>query len=716
MFKVSTEASEVATDREKTFPTLGPTPVQESADPELAYSNLSELVHFLIEGGLEKGFSNTKKIPRKTLIDRLNYLNFSEGEIAVVFRHPKYNEMVTRRIRPEPCQEYSFSGHWAAPEEYHESLRDFELLCFMIEHNREILLARSRREDINRQEVEMTLPEFGYEILLRSANRYPCRHIQAELIQGGIIFSGHLEVFSVKSFQVKLFPSDGTSLKWINPESPVQVLFKDEGEIYYSRECRIIKQWENIHSKTLILNPDQEPIHRFKRREFRAPRQVLHPSPRVSYSHPLIKKMIKLNICDLSTSGFSVEESAENSSLLPGMILPDLQIEVGNATALSCKAQVIYKNTLEPPVVKSGFTILNINNEDYINLTNLVNKSMNNHVDICGAIDPETLWQFFFQAGFIYPKKYHYIRQNKEDYKKIYEKMYRSPSEIERHITYQEKGTILGHISMLHAYDSTWMLHHFTAAPNSRYKRVALTLLQQIERYIIDSHYFESTRMDNIICYFRPENKFPNLVFGGAARALKDPQICSLERFAYLSYPMVLDSHQGGLPEPWTMFPTEAKDLEELAFFYQHHSGGQMLEALDLEPEMLGNDRLNQTYHRLGFKRERRLLTVKKNDRVKAVISLIKTDTGLNLSELTNCPTVFILEPDQFPLEIFLKVFSQLDAYDQRQMIPVLLYPMSYVERQGIAYERLYDLWVFAVKNSDHYFKYVNRLFSRLLS
>ena len=222
--------------------------------------------------------------------------------------------------------------------------------------------------------------------------------------------------------------------------------------------------------------------------------------------------------------------------------------------------------------------------------------------------------------------------------------------------------------------------------------------------------------MDNIICYFRPENKFPNLVFGGAARSLKDPKICSLDRFAYISYPMILDPHQGGLPEPWALTPTEPNDLEELAHFYNHTSGGQMIQALDLHPDTLRDDRLNQTYHRLGFKRERLLLSIKKKDKVKAIISLIKTDTGLNLSELTNCVTLFVLEPEDFPFEVFLKAFSQLRVYDERQTIPVLIYPTQYAERQAIACDRFYDLWVFAVENSDHYFKYINKIFSRLLS
>jgi hypothetical protein len=97
-------------------------------------------------------------------------------------------------------------------------------------------------------------------------------------------------------------------------------------------------------------------------------------------------------------------------------------------------------------------------------------------------------------------------------------------------------------------------------------------------------------------------------------------------------------------------------------------------------------------------------------------MSLIKTDTGLNLSELTNGVTLFVLDPENFPFEVFLRTFSQVRAYDERQTIPVLIYPSQYAERHALACDRFYDLWIFGVENSDHYFKYVNKIFSRFIS
>ena len=331
---------------------------EENKGRDLTYGNLFELVQLLTTGELEKGFDNVKKIPRNKLINLLNYLNFSERELLVVFRHPQYPELITQAIKPQPCQEGTIWGHWVRPEDFRESLKDFEVLCFLIENKREILLARSRRVETDDQGIELTLPEFGFEIIIRKTNRYPCQQIKAEIIQDGILFPGRLDIFSVNAFQVEIFPGEGRSLKWINIENPVQIIFKGGEEVFYSRECKIVKQRENLYTKTLVLQPSHESIHRFKRREFRAPRPTLHPPPAVDYFHPFIKKSFKLNICDLSTSGFSVEEEEESSALLPGMIIPNLQIELANTAALSCKAQVIYQKKMEEPIVKSGFTIL----------------------------------------------------------------------------------------------------------------------------------------------------------------------------------------------------------------------------------------------------------------------------------------------------------------------------------------------------------------------
>ena len=63
-----------------------------------------------------------------------------------------------------------------------------------------------------------------------------------------------------------------------------------------------------------------------------------------------------------------------------------------------------------------------------------------------------------------------------------------------------------------------------------------------------------------------------------------------------------------------------------------------------MEKDALKGDTLSKEFQRLGFKRERRFYSLKKNDRLKAFIMVMISDIGLNLSNLTNCVKVFVLD------------------------------------------------------------------------
>jgi len=214
--------------------------------------------------------------------------------------------------------------------------------------------------------------------------------------------------------------------------------------------------------------------------------------------------------------------------------------------------------------------------------------------------------------------------------------------------------------------------------------------------------------MDYLICYFRPENKFPSRVFGGLARYIKDPKGCSVDAFAYY-YQTACDDEQA-LPEPWGVYKARPEDLEELEIFYENESGGLMLDALDLEPDMLDNNRLSEEYHRLGFKRKKCIYALKKGEALKAIGVACLSDVGLNLSDLTNCIKVFVVDSNDLNKEILNMMLSNiLEKVEQRE-IPVLLYPVSYADDQSISYEKSYHLWVLNTQFGDPYYKYLKRL------
>jgi len=261
---------------------------------------------------------------------------------------------------------------------------------------------------------------------------------------------------------------------------------------------------------------------------------------------------------------------------------------------------------------------------------------------------------------------------------------------------------------MLRYYKKTWLIHHH-AARKSALNKAGLIVLDQIGRMGNNSHRLDSLHMDYLICYYRPENKFPSRVFGGAANSIHDPKGCSIDTFAYYHHQCNLTRVES-LPESWQLTDVSEIDLLELENFYEHVSGGLMLDATDLKLNHLSIGKLSEEYERLGLKRERQLFALRQENQLKALVMVNLTDLGLNLSDLTNCIKIFVVDQKALSTNILNAALDVLATKFQKTNMPALLYPAAYADQQGIAYEKRYNLWAFSLQFSDQYFKYINRL------
>jgi hypothetical protein len=394
------------------------------------------------------------------------------------------------------------------------------------------------------------------------------------------------------------------------------------------------------------------------------------------------------------------------------MILPELELNFASSFRIKCKAQVVYRHVIAAEgnkgLVKCGLAILDMDIGDHVRLLSFLHQAANRNSYICTSVDMDALWNFFFDAGFIYPGKYASFQANKDTIKKTYERLYSQSPHIARHFICQEKGTILGHMAMLRFYENAWMIHHH-AASKSQFLKAGLDVLNQIGRFINDSHNLYSAHMHYVFCYYRPNNRFPDRVFGGLARQLQDQKGCSLDTFAYFHFQKPFLNGEE-LPRPWELTRTEPEDLRELASFYRQESGGLMLNALDLDPDMVDREQLSREYQKLNFKRESHLYSLKKNGSLKAVILVNISDVGLNMSNLTNCTKVIVLDGDDLPRNILYAALANVSTkYDENEMT-VLLYPVVYAERQSIFFEKSYTMWVLNMQHTDHYFRYLESL------
>jgi hypothetical protein len=215
--------------------------------------------------------------------------------------------------------------------------------------------------------------------------------------------------------------------------------------------------------------------------------------------------------------------------------------------------------------------------------------------------------------------------------------------------------------------------------------------------------------MDFSLCYYRPENKFPKRVFGGAAKNINNLKWCSEDLFAYLHFRLnrAVDK---SIHRSWELALAQDEDLRELGNFYEHHSGGLLLDALNLEPGNTNQDGLVAEYRKLGFKRERHIYALRQNSELIAIVMLNLSDIGLNLSNLTNSIKVIVIDSDKLSKDLLYDVLCHIVRNTEYEVLPVMIYPKDYTDLKGIPFEKLYNLWIINLQNTDDYFHYINRL------
>jgi len=653
-----------------------------------------------------------KKVNKAQLINKLNYINFQEGNVLITFNHLKYKKTITLKATPQPCIGDLVDCQWAEDKNLSQIIQSYAFKNLLITNGRKLLKVEAELVRIDNESISLLLPEACHEITSRHFKRHACEGINVQLMQNSTVFNGALMDFNGFSFRVKIDAVPPQTFNWVNPQHPVNIILSDQAVTYYSGECKIIRYTRGSSTRNYILEPLKKEIQRFKKKEFRSERYELTPSPSIVFQHPFTKSKIDLKIVDLSGSGFSVEEDESNTALLPGMILPELELSFADSYKIKCSAQVVFRKTMMASNgqkwIKCGLALLDMDIQDHMQLIALLHQTRNKNSYICNDVDLNALWDFFFETGFIYPDKYVAIQKNKKQIKETYAKIYTRNPHIARHFIYQDKGTIFGHMAMLRFYENTWMIHHH-AARKSALNKAGLIVLDQIGRMINDSYRLYSLHMDYAICYYRPDNKFPSRVFGGAVNSIKDPRGCSLDEFAYFHY-LPSGHPMSALPSDWQVTETVPDDLLELADFYEHTSGGLMPDAIDLTPEKLECDDLSQQYRQAGLTRERQLFSLKNSGNLKAIFLVNTSDVGLNLSDITNCVKVFVTDSEGLNADLLRDAIGCIARITGKNEFPVLLYPAAFADENEIVYEKIYNLWILNLQYSDEYFRYLRRL------
>jgi len=649
----------------------------------------------------------SKTLDREALTNMINHIHFMGGYVLVHLHHFKYGKSVLLRAYPEPCIGQSLRCRWSNERFSGIQMKHYRFLHLLIDDGQSMVLVPASVQEMNNEILEIQLPENSYSVSRRRCRRYPSSGISAELLQGAFVALGELLDFNPFGFRIRIKSNSSRSFHWFNSDETATVHLREEGKIFFSGVCRCLRKQGKPHEREIILAPTAQKVTRFDKNKTRNPRLKLVPSPTVLFEHPLLKKKFQLEVFDISTAGLSVFEESDKGVLVPGMVIPRLCIDFAGVLKIQCEAQVIYRSEESRNAVRFGIGFLDMDLEAYSRLTGILANALDPHAHVSNEVNIDALWEFFFDSGFIYPKKYGLIHSYRENFKETYTRLYQESSEIAKHFTYQQNGCIYGHISMVRAFERTWLIHHHAARAMNG-KRPGFILLKQIMHYLNDMHRYPSAKIDYVMSYFRPENKFPNYVFGGFTRSLEDMRGCSMDLFAYLPFKSEFSASQ--LPDGWILRECSASDLWELNQSYEHRSGGLLLEAMDLDQDGTSED-LEGLYRRLGLTRKRKAYALSFGSELHAVLVMNQSDLGLNLAELLNGITVFVIDPETLPWEVLSTALAQLTPSYSVEKVPLLLHPFEYVQLQKIPYEKRYHGWVLNVRYGSEFMEYMRKKF-----
>jgi hypothetical protein len=641
-----------------------------------------------------------KTIPVEKIINLINYAHFFSERI---FLHLQCNETdYLAKILPEPTDSEQINLRWMYPFPGFK-FDGYETKNLVIPKDNSLIIVPATEVKRTAELISIRSVREGCVIGQRGMQRHYCPDAMVEIRQDQSVVYGEVIDFNALFSRVRTRPGSFAGISEIDIEKDIQLTIKKNNIVYFSGVGRISKTFHNKLTQELVLShSDRSEPAEERGNRMRNPRLKLSPSPIAAIKHPFIKDSFERDIVDLSNNGFLIREKKEDSVLIPGLIIPELVIRYAGVLDIPCQARVIYRRD-DGDYFLYGTAILDMTVQNHSLLTSFIFNQIDPNAFISKRVNLDALWEFFFETGFIYPKKYNLIGAGRENFKRTYKKLYEDCPEIARHFTYERDGRIYGHISMVKAYSRTWLLHHLAARPMDG-KAVGLQSLKQVIHYLYGLHELPSMRSDYILAFYQPQNRFAERAYGGFTRWVGNIKKSSQDLFFYLTYPL---EKMKILPREYSLEESSGPDIAELDHCYQSMSGGLLLDAMGITNRCMVDYTLQDLYFRSGLKRSCRMFSLKRGDRLLAVLIQEESDSGLNLSELLNGIKIFILDI-AIEWEILSSAISMLA--NKNRETALFIYPEQYAPTVPIK-SKQYQFWILNIEDGYDYKEYMAKYF-----
>lgn len=647
-----------------------------------------------------------KEVSRKQLINALNHVNFQEGTVSLIFHGPQPDGPACLEAYPMPVLSDYPVIRFLAP--LPTGLDAYALTHLVIPDGTGHILVTPQLLAASAKGVSLVLPETGRRILGPPRDSLTASDIRVHFQIKGVVLKARLVLLEPGSLQIRLSPLSAHYFLGLPSEERSRLTFLKGETPLFETTARLLGQEQDDEGVTLHFQPAESIPTRHDDQLYGKKAFPMVPAPDIVFTHPLTGTMQTIVIDSLSAMGLTVTLHEEEVPLLAGMTLSNATISLSDLYTLPVSTHVTRCNTTTndkgEKITQCHLDFLDMELATHRKIQTMVHKAEDRNMRLSTPVEKDDLWRFFFETGFIYKTKYRLFLDNKNSIKQTYQNLYSAPTEVTRHVTYNNKGRTLGHMSIVRHAERAWLIHHHAALKGGSVK-VGLGILRHMIHYCYDCFWHEAIGMDYLMCYFRTDNDFPNFFFNGFAQKIANPKACSVDLFAYLYFRSDINKLTS-LPCGWTLDPATEGDLSDLETSYQVTSGGLLLEALDLYERKAPAQALTDRFRKAGLKKERHVWSLRHNNKNAAIVIVNTSDVALNMSELTNCIKVCITRPEEVTKDVLTLALHHLAGAFETKKTPVLIHPLSWVEDTEFHFQKHYICWTLNTKFADDYVRY----------
>jgi hypothetical protein len=307
--------------------------------------------------------------------------------------------------------------------------------------------------------------------------------------------------------------------------------------------------------------------------------------------------------------------------------------------------------------------------------------------------DVNDLFSWYETAGFLYPQKYRLLKPHIDTILRNWQRALNSSSELMFLVRRRNGNSGGSSVASFRSNLQNWNTQHLVST-NDPFGSIAVMLATCAERalnHTDSSHQF----------WYRPENRFPNRVFGNMIQHVGS-DASSIDEYAYCTL-RVHESTDNA--QARNLYSVEKISDFAGAEYIRKLRGPVFSLAEGFQEQDITLDRTDQLYREAGLKRQRFVYTVFRNRDSAPVgyCAAYRGPLGLNLSFLENRSDISVdpsLDADEVECIVTACVQQLRACYHDYEAtwIPVLLRPsdMKITERCGLARLRTYrqGVWI----------------------